>query len=276
MNDKLHLKNILKIIKENDYRVPQDININDLAYEMINNIGSKDSKLRDNYIYTIFSYWIQNTDFLNDKLKDILKIARDEKHMFYKIGEINTDSVFTRSFSVLLIPLILINHRKNKFLTEAEVKNIFFDVTQYFLKELDLRGFVKCKGWAHSVAHTADALDELAICTEIGYEELLYILEIIKNKVKTSNYVFINEEDERLVTAIISVLNRKLISNEEFCMWIKSFNEIKKVGIYPDDSNIKINVKNFLRSLYFRILPLENKEKIVVEIAHTLSIIDKM
>lgn len=271
INDLNYFKKVLKEIKDDNYRVPANINANELVLEMMGYIGNTDPELRDRLIYSVMSHWIVNNEISTDKLRELLKISIDDNHLFYKIGKTNTDSVFTRSFSILLIPPILINHRKHNFLSEKEIKEVYVKVVDYFIKEKDLRGYVKDKGWADSVSHAADALDDLAICSEIRYKELKYILDIIKKKVCINNYVYINEEDERLVTAIMSILHRKLITNEEFCRWIKSFRELERTGIYPQDHNLIINVKNLLRSLYFRILGLENMKIVVNEIKDTLS-----
>ncbi|MCQ4923583.1 DUF2785 domain-containing protein [Tissierella carlieri] len=268
---KNNLKQILKEIKEDNYKVPAEVNVNELVTEMIYDIGSTDPELRDKLIYSVMYHWIMNNEIATDKLKELLAISMDDNHLFFKIGETNTDSVFTRSFSILLIPLILINNRQFKFLSEKDIKEVYIKVVDYFIKEKDLRGYVKDQGWAHSVAHAADALDDLAICSEIGREELLYMLDIIKNKICINNYVYINEEDERLVTPIISILNRKIITDEEFCEWIKSFNVLQRTGIYPEDHNLLINVKNLLRSLYFRLIRLDNTEILTEQIKDTLT-----
>ncbi len=265
------LKRIWKQIKEENYSVPINMNVNDIVLEMMNNIGNTDPELRDKLIYSIMFYWIKDNKITSDKLKELLSISIDDNHLFFRIGEVGTDSVFTRSFSILLVPLILMKHRQNNFLSEKDIHEVYARVVDYFIKEQDLRGYVKDKGWVHSIAHAADALDDLAICSEIGNEELLYMLEIIKKKVLINNYVYINEEDERLVTAIVSILDRNLISNEDLCEWIRSFSDIEKTGIYPEDDNLLANVKIMLRSLYFRIIDLEDTRILAEEIKNTLT-----
>lgn len=271
MGDITNLRLILQQIKEDKYRVPTDLNITDIVFEMLRHIGNPDPDLRDELIYSILLNWIIYDNVIDDKLKEILDVVMDDNHLFYRIGENNTDSVFTRSFSALVVPLIIYRHRKQKLFNEEELINIFKKITRYFIEEKDLRGYVEGNGWAHSVAHTADALDELAMCNEIGYKELLYLLEIIQAKVCIGTKVYINEEDERLVTAIISILDRNLLSIEEVSRWIKSYSEIKDTGTYMNDYNMKINIKNFLRSMYFRILNKDGFEEIVEKLKDTLN-----
>lgn len=265
-----NLKTILKEIKENNFMVPESLDVNELVLRMMNNIGDSDPELRDKLIYSTMSRWVMNNEISIENLKKMLKMSINDNHLFFRIGEKDTDSVFTRSFSILLIPLILIKHRESNFLSKEEIKEVYTKVVDYFIKEKDLRGYVMDKGWAHSVAHAADALDDLALCSEIEYRELVNILEIIKEKVCISSYVYINEEDERLVTAVMNILNRGLITDEEFCKWIRSFNKYEKTGSYPEDDNILTNTKSFLRSLYFRIIKREYKRRLVDEIKTSL------
>lgn len=136
--------------------------------------------------------------------------------------------------------------------------------------EKDVRGYVKDKGWAHSTAHTADVLDELAQCESIEYKDLLDVLEAIKTKVCINNYCYVNQEDERMAVAIISIINRNLLHNKEITNWIKSFEDIKKANHYPEDHNLLINIKNFLRSIYFRLIYENNSEVISEAIKETL------
>jgi hypothetical protein len=270
MDNLTDLKLTLQQIKEDNYAISTDYKTTDLIFEMLNHIGNPDPILRDELINSILSQWIINHQITENDLKKVLDTVINDDHLFYKIGESNTNSVFTRSFSVLIVALVVYSHRKQNLFNEEEIINISKKVTSYFLQETDLRGYVEGNGWAHSVAHTADAIDELAMCNEIGYKELLYFLEIIQIKVCVGNYVYINKEDERLVTAVISILNRNLISSEEVCRWIKSYSQIKGSGNYMNDYYMRINVKNFLRSFYFRILDKEELKEISERLRETL------
>ncbi len=268
MKNLIDLRQTLRKVIEDDYKVPTDINIKDLVHEMLYHIGDPDPVLRDELIYSVFARCLVDDQIPRDMLKEILQIAIDDQHLFYKIGEKNTQSVFTRSFSVLIIALILINHRKQRLLEKDQVLHIFSEVTRYFLEEVDIRGYIEENGWAHSVAHAADTLDELAQCDELGYKELHYLLEIIHAKISDGNYVYQHDEDERLVTAMISIINRDLLPMEELCKWIKNYSKIKRVTI--QDYQAKTNIKHFLRSLYFRAIDQLDKSEIMETLRDTL------
>ncbi len=274
-NDPKELKILLSQLKSNKYTLKPNIDIDLLINGMLENIGSVDAELRDLLIYQAFFHFSIKTNLLNDKFRTILKTSIDTNHLFFKIGEKESDSVFTRSFSVLLIALILYNHREKNIFTSDEIKEIYTSVKNYFIQEKDLRGFIQNKGWAHSVAHTADTIDELALCNELGKKQLKEILDLLKNKTCNSDTVFVYEEDERMVTAVVSVLRRHALSDKEIIEWLNSFSSYSKTGKLHSDMNLKTNNKNFLRSLYFRILPIDEFNHFNQEILAVLTILQK-
>ncbi len=135
---------------------------------MAAHIGSPDPELRDDLIYDIFAHWIE-ADLLDaGQLKQLLDVSLDGSHLFYRIGESGTDSVFTRTFSALVIALIVDAHRRHAFLTSGELHRVKDEIEDYLCRERDVRGYVDGKGWAHAVAHAADMLAELAQCPELS------------------------------------------------------------------------------------------------------------
>lgn len=58
--------------------------------------------------------------------------------------------------------LILGADNHHPFLSEKEFKFVKNRAYDYVEKENDVRGYIAGKGWAHSLAHAADTLDEIA------------------------------------------------------------------------------------------------------------------
>lgn len=199
----MKLKEKLIFIKENGFQAPSDAF--QLIQEMLEHIGSLDAELRDELIYSTLSHWIPNNTLTTYELEQLLPVILDKNHLLYKLGETNTDSVFTRSFSMLVIPLLLIRHREAPFLSKEQIhqikENVFYNVQE----ERDYRGYDEEKGWAHATAHAADALDDLAHCSELGKKDLITILDLIHEKMTITDRVYCDGEDERMVNTIISV-----------------------------------------------------------------------
>lgn len=262
------LKERLIKVKSNDYLLENHEAYYPLGLKMLENIGSLDSELRDKLIYTTLFYWITRSRFSFEELKNLLKICLDSEHLFYKLGD--SDAVFKRTFSVLIIATIIYKHREENFLSEEVLYEVKDKLIEYMINEKDVRGYVEIKGWAHSAAHTADALDELVQCTCFSTNDLMDILEAIKAKVCIGYYVYIDEEDERMVTAVESAFNRRLLSTLEIIEWLQGFKIENPKGNHIEKFHLMINIKSFLRSLYFRLLEKEDSIFILQEIKKIL------
>lgn len=251
--DKAELKETLKIISNNDFKAPEGVDPFDLAINMIDYLGDIDAELRDDLIYSTLSSWIIKGCLSKEQLKQVLGIILDEKHLFYRIGEKDTESVFMRAFSVLIVATIVYAHRQDKFLNKEELADVKDKVIKYMAEEKDVRGYVDEGGWAHTTAHSSDALDELALCEEFGCKELLDILKAIKSKVAIDYHAYICYEDERLAYATNSLISRNLLTEDEISEWVKSFTEYGKKAAIPNHFYLITNIRNFLSSLYYRL-----------------------
>lgn len=231
---------------------PRDRDYELITEKMLVNIGVTDSELRDNLIYTTFSRLIVGGYLTEQNLRNIFTTILDDQHIFYKIGEKDSDSVFTRSFSVLLIPLLLMCNKKQNFLGESELLLIKDEILRYLSIEKDFRGYVPGKGWAHAPAHVADALNELGKC-KLSSAIDLEILYAVKKTICTKETVFTNMEDERFVTAVVTILKENSFELEVIEKWLDTFFDWDKSELWDEEYKIISNVKFFLGSLYFRL-----------------------
>ncbi len=251
------LKERLLPLAVDNFKLPEGVDVYQRVLEMLPHVGSVDSELRDDLIYTGLATWVldENELFTEEQCKEFLAVALDDMHLFYRLGEKETDSVFTRTFSMLLLPLLLIAHQRRPFLTRDELLHVKEQVIIYLAGEEDFRGYVAedDKGWAHALAHAADALDDLARCKELNAADLLDILQVIREKVANPHLVYNFEEDERLAIPVIACLERKLLKEADVKNWLNSFVPLaKETEPFPATYRQAINIKMFLRSLYFR------------------------
>lgn len=254
MND---LKHQLIEIRANGYNFT-DYDLDDLNLKMIRNIGSTDFVLRDELIYTTFGQMILLKNLLDkNQLNQLLEICLDDQHLFYGLGEKETDSVFARSFSVLVLGLVLDADNRQSFLSEKEFRFVIEKVFDYFKNERDIRGYVEGKGWAHALAHAADTLNVIASHSYSTEKESLDLLKIIKSKVLFSDSVYSHNEEERMALPVLSIFKSGLLVDQQILNWISEFRsqleEQKKLVSNPDGLNVLLNVRNFLSSLYFRL-----------------------
>jgi len=261
------LKQLLRQIKNNDCNISDDLDINCIITDMLKFIGHLDSELRIQLIEEIFLKWFRNEILSTVQMRNILNVCIGEQHLFFGIGESNTDSVFIRAFSILIVPMVLSVHQKNAFLTENEVLKVKDAVLQYARQEKDFRGYVDDKGWAHAIAHAADGLGSIAKLGCVGREGLLEILDVIREMVANREGMYSYWEDERMVTSFMDIYNRKILADSDILDWLSNFRTKSWDGVFdvikpPFDWHLKTNQKHFLRSLYFRLLSQEDAEAI--------------
>jgi hypothetical protein len=262
-------------LKEFDFNKPETIknkDLNQLIKQMVVNIGSTDPELRDKLIYTSFYYLIKQ-DYLNlQQMKYLIETCLDQNHLFFCIGTTNDDSVFTRAFSTLVIALILGKDREDRFLPEEIVQQAINSSIQYLQQEKDTRGYVEEKGWAHSIAHGADLLDE-------AVKHPLFELTLANECLDTiGNCIFretahIDDEDERLIFAITALLEKGMDENllEKWVINLSNeVTEMKNTSSYsPSFFRKNTNLNQFLKSLYFRLMFLNKglqTRKVIEEI----------
>ncbi|WP_432666751.1 DUF2785 domain-containing protein [Wukongibacter baidiensis] len=268
MEKKRELKSQLLEIKSNDWEIPNDVDIRELALEAMDNIGVKDQELRDSLILTFLYKLITERKLSKDVIRELLNKCLSDKHLFYKIGEKKDDSVFNRGFTILIVRWIVYYHNKfgEDLLSKEEMIKVFEDVVKYVRLEKDVRGYVEDGGWAHSLAHAATALRTLALCNYIQKDELLELLEVVKEKASISYYVHITEEAERLVMVVINIMSRNILIEDEIIDWIRSFNELGEPSHSAEKFYWKENIQGLLRALYFRLKFKKGSIKIINEI----------
>lgn len=248
------LKLRLQEIADNDYQLPTLVEAYPLALAMGVHVGAPDPVLRDELIYTTFATWLQRGVLQPKELLEVLGVMLNDGHLFFHLGESGTDSVFTRSFSVLIVAEILGAHNQRPFIPEIELQVIARKLLRYLSGEADLRGYVPQKGWAHAIAHAADALAELVQDDSLDAATLSAILDAIRAKATTPETVYICEEDERLVTAVVHVWQRPELDDGALVDWLAGFiPTTEDVMPMPASYQRFVNSKQFLRSLNARI-----------------------
>lgn len=259
----IELKQILKEYLNGEMRW-DEASESHIIEAMMEHIGSTDPELRDKLIYNSFFRLINSLN--HEKLIELLELSLKDSFLFKGIGENDTDTVFTRSFTSLLIALILYRDNQDDFLTQSTVLKVKDALINYLNKENDLRGYVPEKGWAHSIAHVADAIDELVANKKCPPEFYQEILEALWRKMFSSASVYTHDEDERLITPLMAMIEHGLpvevvrLTIEDVPLRLK---EQKERINYENYMFLLANTKTFLKSLYIKsigktnLLPLQ-------------------
>ena len=250
-------KTFWKSIAENDFKVPDGHDLFDLTEELLVYLGSSDSELRDMIAYQTFYHWINELDLYEpDTLRSLRDILID--NLFVGLRQSNNEGVLLRSFSALVLSLIVYRDTLKPFLEQDEFDDMLDAVLRYFDGEQDLRGYDDDLGWIHAVAHTADVLKFMVRNKKTVDENHEFILQSITNKLMAStDTILVHDEDERLALTALEIVRRGEMDFEAIVAILHQLEAWKKHNIMqefdPKVFAVQQNIKHFLRSWYFQV-----------------------
>ncbi|EAE0856088.1 DUF2785 domain-containing protein [Listeria monocytogenes] len=251
----MHDSNLFNTLKQTNYILPKDPDAsNETIDTMLSYLSSVDSELRDNIAYNIFFEWLVGQDNLTtDQKRRIYNYAVNKNNLLFKINIIDSDAVFQRSFLALIIALLLENNKVHNFLTNNEIRKTMNLLIELLEKEKNTHSFIEEKGWAHCIAHTADALDELIYQRTISEIDVKKIMTAITFFYKTNPNILTGEEDERLSNILITALFEQKINIEEVKYWLNSLSEA--IPNHLPEIPL-INIKQFTQTLLIKLTVL--------------------
>jgi hypothetical protein len=217
-------------------------------------LGDTDHEARDGTAYPTLATWVERGVYddllvgLGDGMAAGLGVG---------LGERDTDSVFRRSFSALVLGECIGRDNQRPLVAGNKVLDWGDRVATWLLRERDLRGFVPGKGWAHAVAHGADALATLADSPHVSSPELTVILDVIADRVLLPvDRLFTNGEPDRLAAATMSVLRRNMLTIKVIEPWIARLANVAATRASYDDRDPHLlggNAEAYLRALYLQL-----------------------
>lgn len=209
---------------------------------MLDHIGSLSPDLRD---LTIYSGWCKlfSGKLLSLHQKElILDYVLKHELLFFNINEKQSDAVFTRSFSSLLLVILLEDHYQYPWLSKIQETTLIQDTLRYMSLEKDTRGLVESKGWAHAFAHGADLLKTASKSESFGDKEVSQTLAILK-RILIDIDDFLYDEEGRLALASTTMLRLRKLESARLIDWLTAH--------HP--SSFNITWRNYLMTLYFNL-----------------------
>jgi Protein of unknown function (DUF2785) len=276
-------KAYLHSIANNHYQLPEDIDRFAFLRALLQNFATTDAELRDELTYMILAHAIIDQETAGrlpaEQRETLLLTCIDDEHLFYHIGDAGSDSVFMRSFSLLIIAALLYTDAQLQQISEEATRKAQTALLRYAREERDWRGYIKGKGWAHSVAHLSDALDEIAqnrYLSQADRESVMQTLTYLATLPEPLCY----EEDDRISFAAYRLIAADMVEDAFLETWVESLfiTRTEEVpGLTEQDVTRWIraaNAKNFLRSLYFRLLWNEKAPRLLERISGVLKRLD--
>ncbi len=235
------------------HRVPDDRSLADLTSELTTMLGDTDPHRRDAIAFDVLATWVSEGVYddllggLGDGMTAGLQVG---------LGDRDTDTVFRRSFSALILAQCLARDNRLHALPDDTVLRWGDRLAGWLVRERDLRGYVPGKGWAHAVAHGADALGALAGSRAVGRLELTVLLDVVADRVLTdTEQRLLHGEDDRLAAATLEILRRDLVGLEVVEPWVARLALAARPGpgLVGDPYATTGNVQAFLRALYLQL-----------------------
>ena len=241
-------------------RVPTDRPLGDMTAELTSMLGSTEPELRDGIAYPTLATWIGRGvyDDLLSGLGDGMVAG-----LSVGLGEKRTDSVFRRAFSVLVLACCLNRANELDRLPADKILEWGDRLTTWYVREQDLRGYVPGNGWAHAIAHGADAIAALAASTHIHKPELTVLLDVIADRVLLPvDKVFSNGEPDRLAAATMAILRRDLVPLSVLEPWVARLAAVAGRPPHHDVDPFLTtgNPEAFLRALYLALTLLPQRQ----------------
>jgi Protein of unknown function (DUF2785) len=240
-------------VKATGLGVPEDRPLAELTTELTTMLGSPDPHMRDGLAYPTLATWIDRGVYddlivgLGDGMAAGLTVG---------LGEQETDSVFRRAFSVLVLAECIDRDNAQGLVPGLKLLDWGDRIASWYLRERDVRGFVPEKGWAHAVAHGADAIGVLARSPHLGRNELTVLLDVIGDRVLAPvDAPYSHGEPDRMALATMTVLRRNLVPLAVVEPWVA---RITAGARHDYDGSTDpflptVNAEAFLRALHLQL-----------------------
>ena len=206
-------------VQATGFEVPSDRPLDELTIELTTMLGSTEPEVRDGTAFPAFATWIERGVYddllagLGDGMVAGLSVG---------LGETGTDTVFRRSFSVLILAVCLERDNEQHLLPSQKVMEWGDRLATWFLTERDTRGFVPDKGWAHAVAHGADAIGALGGSPHLAGPEHALLLDIFAERLlqQPAAEPLLAGEPDRIAAAVMNILRRNTLGTDVLEPWV--------------------------------------------------------
>ena len=202
-----------------DFEVPADRPLDDLTAELTTMLGSTEPEVRDGTAFPALATWIDRGVYddllagLGDGMVAGLSVG---------LGETGTDSVFRRSFSALIVGCCIERDNAQHLLPVDKILDWGDRLAVWFLTEADTRGWVPDKGWAHAVAHGADAIGALGESPHLGAAEHQALLDVLGERLvrQPADVPLAAGEPDRMAAAAMQILRRGTLGTDVLEPWV--------------------------------------------------------
>ncbi|BDZ31402.1 DUF2785 domain-containing protein [Lactiplantibacillus sp. WILCCON 0030] len=193
---------------------------------LVQHLGSLDANVRDRGCYYLLNEALQQQLLTSDQLGTIFDRLTQDEQLFSHIDQPENDAVFQRSFSILILSVLLYaDHAGMAFMTPARLEQVVQQFTTYLLLERDTRGFVPNHGWAHAYTHIGNLLDELADENDLARADKLMMLASLIEHYQRLTTPLIFGEAERLSSYLALITSKDELYSDYLLRALKKWHQ---------------------------------------------------
>jgi hypothetical protein len=239
----------------NEYQVPDGRSLHELTTELTTMLGDPDPEARDGVAFPVLATWVSEGVY-----DDLLLGLGDgmAAGLATGLGESGTDTVFRRTFSALVLGCVIERDTEERLVPGEQVLRWGDRIVSWYLREQDLRGFVPDRGWAHAVAHGADAIGALAASPHLTASELSVLLDVIADRALSASQPLLCGEPDRMASAVLEIFRRNLVPVSEVEPWLARLEEQanpygRSDVMQRDPFAATVNPQALLRAVYLQL-----------------------
>lgn len=252
-----------RAVRDMEYVVPTDRSLDDLIEELTTALTSPNPELRDELAYATLVTWVLNGT-LDNRLTDLAG------RMCKLFGH---DDVQARTFATLILAAVVERDNAADLCDVEDVRTWRDAFIGWWVSEKDLRGWDPELGWLHAVAHGADTLGAFGCSPRLNADEAAALLDVaVVRLVIANDYLFAQQEDDRLALAIALILCRRDLSEEQSTAWLNGIDRYFATG---EPGPVPVPASNTMRTLHSLYLHADlgvHYENLTRDFAHAESV----
>ncbi len=264
------IKTLLEQEKQNKFTFA-DHNAFELVYQLLPDIGHPDPEIRDGLMYPALAHLLHDKHLNEEQLTAVLDKLIGPEYLMFDLENIVPNSVLIRSFTVLQLVILVYVHNRDQVIDPRYIDKLYNQFMLYFQQETILLGYEEHTGFLHAIAHSADLFAQLFQVKHFDETKFKAMFTLIQSKYKIDHYYYSHDEDERMINAVVKALETDKLDDVFLTNWVTQVATYTKPTDFPAAYYMKNNVRNFLRSLYFRLQKLEKYQPLRTHIEDILN-----
>jgi len=216
----------LDLIAEADPDVQHvDFHISDTDLHVITEqLANPQPQYRDTGAFFFLSDMVQNDLLAPEQLRWLTEYLSSDEQLFSHILEPHNDGIYRRSFSVMILSLLLYANRvKKPFLSDSQLDDLIDQVALYAALERDGRGFIGQNGWAHAFTHVGNAAAEIFLMPQLIRADKLFLMSAMLAGFRELSDPLTFGETGRLVEVLSKLAKQHALYSDYMLLTLKNW-----------------------------------------------------